>query len=397
MKKIIIALFFFFFVLHSPIINAKLHYRSGTDILLENSKAIDLQAEFFSKNSAYDETGLELVSSPGTEFKTSDWKLKYSFGYFKNFECAFSTNFKSVNSQTTIATASVSGIETVGLEGKYLFFASNKFSHAIGAHLKKALLTNTRYEFPNVAPADQVVLGDDGLEIGFDYYLTYTDKYFNYDFKLGYNKPSADLSSELIYNAEIVFKNSNLFLLAGLGGTTSQKNDEYTENPLLKPAISVGESRSFNAVNGERKFYYAGVQYAFGDYIVGLKGESIYAGRATDKGNTISLNFRWEKVTTPPPKIVKYQEIPKDPQKYFTQGFVGKISRSGNMLKINMGLKNQIVIGTKIDIFSTDNYTKGLPVASGAVIQVGPDWSIVKLSSRQKQSPIEVAFLAKAY
>lgn len=396
MKKILLSFVCGSLLLLSSDLFAKLRYRSATDLMSEDSQSIEIQSHFFTKSSSYDQEGVELVSSEGSSYSINDWVLKYSKGYFYNFEGTFISKYRSVKSESAIANASNSGVESIGLEGKYIFFTHKKQTHAFGLHFKKAMFTNTFYELPNVPPSDEIVLGDDGNEYGVDYYLTYRDKYSNYDFKFGYNKPSANLSSELVYNIESVYRLTNFFFVAGLGGIKSLKNDSFSESPATKPAISTGESRLFNSINREKNYLYAGIQYAFGNFIIGLKGETIYSGRSTDKGNTISLNIRWEKNVVPP-KIMRNLDNSKVTQNYFAQGFVGKISRSGNMVRINLGSNSQVLKGTSVDIFSIEDYATGTPIAVGTVINIGPDWSIVKLTSRSKQSPIQIGFVAKAY
>lgn len=396
MKRISLSFICGSLLLLSPDLFAKLRYRSGTDIMSEKSQAVELQSHFFTKSSSFDQAGVELVSNEGSNYSINDWVLKYSRGYFKDFEGTFITKYRSINSESALVNATNSGLESIGLEGKYKFLEDKKLTHVLGLHFKKAMFTNTLYELPNTPPSDQVALGDDGNELGVDYYLTYKDKYSSYDFKFGYNKPSANLSSELVYNLESSFRLKNLFFVAGLGGIKSLNNDAYSESPDTKPAISLGESRLFNSINREKNLLYAGIHYAFGNLIVGLKGETIYSGSYTDKGSTFSINLRWEE-NVAPPKIVRNLENFKATQKYFAQGFVGKISRSGNMVKINIGSNSQIIKGTRIDIFSINDYVNGKPIGIGTVIDVGADWSIVKLTNRSNQSVIQVGSIAKAF
>lgn len=370
--------------------------RNAAEVMPLNSQAIELQYQTFSKKSSYDEQGTELILSSGESFSVNDWTLKYSKGFYPNFEGTFLTTFRSVKSESLNASASKSGIESLGAEGKYLFKINKKFKSAAGLHLKKAMFTNTHYDTSTNAPLDQVALGDDGLEYGIDYLATYYDKYLNYNFKFGYNKPSSNLSSELVYDAEAVYPIKTFFITAGLGGIYSLKNDPYTDTPNLKPAISRGNSYLFNSINREKVDLNAGVQYAIGEFIIGLKGETILSGKSTDKGNTIYFNVRWEDNTSQPK--IQQEATPFDfADKYFAEGFVEKISNSGNFIKINMGQDRQIQTGTYVDVFSLNNYTKGIPIATGKVIKVGPNWSIVNLEKRPSKSLIQIGFLARFY
>lgn len=389
MKKFLLSFLGSFLLLPADSF-AALRYRSGTEVMTENSEAVEFQYQTFTRKLSYDEEGVELIPAEGESFSVDDWTVKYTRGIFSEFETSFLTKFRTVKSEAPNSNATNSGLESIGLEGKYVFLSDRKFKNAFELHFKKAMYTNLLYDIANPPPFDKVSLGDDGLEIGVDYLVTYFAKYWKYDFKFGYNKPSSQLSSELVYNAEAVYSLTKFFLLTGIGGIHSLKTDPYTDTPILKPLIGSGNSRLFNSINREKMYLYAGAQYAIGDFIIGLKGETILSGRSTDKGNTISLNVRWEKNEIPStPQFVK--------QNYFAEGFVEKVSTSGNMVKINIGFVDKLDRGNNVDIFDINNYARGRPIATGTIIEVGPKWSIVKIDKRFNQSPIKVAYLIKAY
>ncbi len=373
----------------------------------DQSQAVELQAQSFSKRASFGDTGAELVPATSESFSVNDWNLKYSRGFYSEFEGSFLGRFRSVKSETGTVSATNSGLESLGLEGKYLFLTEKSFKNVLGVHYRKAMYTNTRYTFLQTPPADQVVLGDDGQEYGADYLVTYFNNNWKYDFKFGFNKPSKDLSSELPYNAEVIYSFNRLYLFSGIGGIYSLKNDPYGTS-ISKPFISRGNTQLFNSINRTKKYLYAGVQFAFGDFIVGIKGESIFSARSTDTGNTISFNVRWESnektvtavaapaaVSEDNKQVVELKAASK--QNYFAQGFVEKVSTSGNMLKVNIGSSDHLANGSLIDIFNIDDYAKGEPVARGVVVKLDSKWAIVKVKRRSKRSVIQVGYLVRAY
>lgn len=375
---------------------AALRYRSGTELLTENSEAVDFQFQNFKKNLSYDEEGAELALGPEDSFTTTDLSLKYSRGLFLNFETSAFLKYRSVKSELNNYSATNSGLESIGLEAKYLFLNRKSFRNAFAIHVKKTPYTNTLYTLSDMPPLDKISLGDDGLQYGVDYLATYYDQYLKYDFKIGYNKPSASLSSEIIYNAELVHHFSRASILAGIGGITSLKNDQYTETPVLKPIISSGNDRLFNSINREKKYLYAGLNYGFDNIIAGVKVESIFSGKSTDKGNTISFNIRLENnVIAPLPKSTFSRTGAI--QEYFADGFIEKLSTSKNMFKMNIGLNKNVKLNDNVDIYNVDDYTSGQPICTGVVASIGQDWSIVKVIKRYKKLPIEVGHLVRVY
>lgn len=129
---------------------------------------------------------------------------------------------------------------------------------------------------------------------------------------------------------------------------------------------------------------------------MGLKGETIINGKYTDKGNALSLNIRWEKNITPS-IIVRTSEIFQKFPTYFSEGSIEKVSQSGKMIRINTGLKNGLAVGTSIHVYSLGEGLKGDPIASGKIIEIGSNWSIVKIIDKTDQKPMEVGFLVKAF
>ncbi|MBC7538265.1 MAG: hypothetical protein H7281_05555 [Bacteriovorax sp.] len=383
-------LFFGFFLFLATDSFAALRYRTGTEILSQDSEAIDLQFQSFSKKSSFDETGAELVSTNANSFTVNDWMLKYTKGFYSDVEASFFGNFRSVSPEPQSSISSHSGLESIGLEGKYLFLINKNFKNALGLRLRKATFSNSQYTPSTAPPTDKVVLGDDGLEYGLDYLVTYYDYHLKYDFKLGYNKPSSYLSSEMLYNAAVIYYLTKISFITGIEGIYSLKNDTYTESPSLKPIISGGNSRLFNSINRQKTSLFAGAQYSFGNFIVALRGETIFKARSSDTGNTISFNIRWENN-----QISTNTETRR--QNYFAEGFVKKISTKGSLLKINIGSEKQLSKGDHVDIFNANDYAKSYPIATGTIFEVDSEEATVRINQKFDNSPVQISSLVKVY
>ena len=374
--------------------SAALQYRSGAEILPQGDQAYGIEFQTFSKTLSYDEVGTELILGSGDSFNVNDINLLYSNSFSQKIEGTFVGKFRQVSLETNGIKSTNSGIESLDAQAKYLFHNRKSFKNALGLHLKKSLYSNSLYVTPNTPPSDLVALGDDGLEWGVNYFTTYMDRFFKYDFKLGFNKPSSTLSSEMIYNAELIYNFNKLAFYSGIGGIHSFKNDPYTNSPISKPVISSGNDRLFNSINREKEFLYAGASITLGNFLIGIRGETIASGRSTDKGQTISLNLRWEK-----PQPVSKMLPPENGlvQEYSADGFVEEVSTSKQLLKINIGSNRNIKIGDNVDIFNVDAYTSSPPIAHGEVIKVGANSSVVKINRRFKNSPISSGNLVRVY
>jgi hypothetical protein len=379
---------------------ASIQHRSGTEIMHEDTYALELQNQTFTRTSSYDQSGVTLPQDAGETFVVNDWILKYTKGLDSKLEASFFTNYRGVNYNSTLTNANNYGFEKIGFEGKDVFTVSNNYKMAIGIHFHKSLYTSIRAQNLATPLVDQQALGDDGFGYGLDYFATYFSSHnLKYDFKLGYNKPSNNLSSELPYNSEAIYSFKKLFLLTGFGGIISLKNDPYTGSPTLKPASSSGNSRLFNSINREKQYLYAGAQYTMGNCMLGIKGESVVSGKYTDKGNTISISLRWEDnevlENTPVPKIV--EATPDRIQDYFAEGIVTKVATSGNMIRINIGADRRIAVGIRVDIFHLTDYANEHPLATGTVIEVGPQWAFVKLDNTANRATLHVDYPVRVY
>lgn len=389
-------IFLIFPIIFSKSSLAALSGVAQTEILSDNSEIWDFQFKNFSQSSSFDSTGTKVDQNPGDMFTLHDWKIQYSKGIKERYEASSFLNYRSVKSETQSSSGVNSGLESIGISGKYLIHVDSIIRSAFGIHAKKALYNNTQYTTSFPPPSDKVALGDDGLEYGLDYFQTYYSKLKKFDFQVGYNKPSGTLSSEITYNFDVIFDVNKWSVLSGIGGILSLKNDSYSNALAQKPMIGSGNSRLFNSVNREMMNLHAGVQYPVNNFLLGFKMETVLSGKSTDKGNTFLLNVRWEpKKTNNITTTISANDFAD--HKYFADGFVEKVANAGEFLKINIGLDKNLYIGAKIDIFNIYDYAKGIPVANGEITQVDAHSSIVKIITKYSSNPIQMAYLVRVY
>lgn len=377
--------------LSAPVMAAGVH-RGGAELLNPSAYSINANASMFKTSAFYDYEGVETELADGNEYSLMDVDLSVSYAVSKSFEISAMGRFRQVSSTVGETTNENSGPESLGVEAKYGFGPSGNLRYAIGLHYRQTLYTNGNYENATQIPADELVLGDSGSEYGGDLYLTYLGTPWKWDAKIGYSSPANNLSDEVNYKLEGMYRFTKLGVLAGVEGIYSLKNDEFTETPTLKAPQATGGSNLFNSINREKVAPYVGLNYSFDKFIMAVKGQTVMSGTSTDKGNTISLNIGWSSdgITPESVKVDSFKE-------YQVDGSVLKISARSNFIRIDQGLSTDVEKGMKFDIYQTDYFGGNVLVASGIVYEVGADWSIIKLVKKYKDIEIKPGFAARGY
>lgn len=377
--------------LSAPLMAAGVH-RGGAELLNPSAYAINANASVFQTSAFYDFEGVETELTDGNKYRLIDVDLAVSYGVSKNLEITAMGKFRQVSSTVGEETTETSGPESLGVEAKYSFTPSGNLRYAIGLHYRQTLYTNANYENATLIPEDEIVLGDSGSEYGADLYMTYVSAPWKLDTKIGYSSPANNLSDEVNYKIEGMYRFSKLGLLAGVEGIYSLKNDEYSDTPESKALQATGGTALFNSVNREKVAPYLGFNYAFDKFLMAVKGQTVMSGTSTDKGNTISLNISWSSDGLTP-ESVKEDSF----KEYQVDGSVLKISARSNFIRIDQGLSTDVEKGMKFDIYQTDYFGGNVLVASGIAYEVGADWSIIKLVKKYKDIEIKPGFAARGY
>ncbi|MFA6239195.1 MAG: hypothetical protein WC635_17785 [Bacteriovorax sp.] len=391
MSKLLISLLLLTGCLSSFAQAAAVH-RGGAELLNPKAYAIEAQASVFSTTAYFDDSGTELEMNPESSFRLIDTDFKISYGVSSNLEASVFAKVRSVSSSDGTNSAANTGPESLGVEGKYSFEPINKIKYALGLRYRKTLYTNTEYAPAQNRPVDEVILGDDGSEYGIDFYATFLARPWKLDFKMGYNSPPNDLSSEIVYKLEAMYQFTKFGLFAGLDGIKSLNRDQYTDTPLSKPILNTGQTRLFNSLNREMTAPYLGFNYNFDKFLFFLKGQTVMSGISTDKGNLVLAGISWNSVgvTAESVKIDSFKE-------YHIDGSVLKVSARGNFIKIDQGLSTDVEKGMKFDIYQTDYFGGNLLVASGIVYEIGSDWAVIKLSKKYQEIQIKPGFAARGF
>jgi len=370
--------------------------RRPSHALLLNPKAysMDFSEYVFSTTAYFDKNGTENALPADYSFMLSDTSFTLSYGYSSNLELSVMGRARYVSSQTTLSTdpktLTKMGLESAQVGIKYQLPPVNNSFFAIGAKYRQTLYTNLKYDPPQSADNNVIVLGDDGSEYSIDLYSTFLYNNARLDFDLSYVKPPNDLSQEIHYQAEALYQFKNFGGIIGVDGILSLKKDPYATDPDLKPKISKGATSLFNSINRERVSPYFGALYDFKKVTFEARGGVVMSGISTDKGYfaLFNINLNSEGVTAESVKIDAFKE-------YHIDGSVLKVSARGNFIKIDQGLSTDVEKGMAFDIYQTDYFGGNILVASGYVHEIGSDWSVIKLTKKYSDIQIKPGFAAR--
>ena len=389
MLKLISA--FSLLIISSEAFSATLH-RGGAELLNPEAYSINAATKVFQTSAFYDNEGVETTLADGNEYRLIDVDFSLSYGISKSLELTGFGRFRNVSSTINEVATTNSGPESVGVEAKYAFAPVGKTRWAFGAHYRQTLYSEESYDQGAQVPIEEIILGDSGSEYGFDLYITHPVNSFKWDAKIGYSSPANNLSDEVNYKFEGLYRMSKLGLLAGIDGIFSLKKDPYGDLPTTKPLQSTGASHMFNSINREFVAPYIGANYAFDKVLATVKGQTIMSGTSTDKGSAFIFGLTWSSAGETP-EAVKETSF----KEYQIEGSVLKVSARGNFIRIDQGLSTDVEKGMKFDVYQTDYFGGNVLVASGTVYDVGADWSIIKLTKKYKEIEIKPGFAARGF
>jgi hypothetical protein len=367
---------------------------SGAIFLNPHAYSIDFKQSVFTTTAYFDYQGIENSMPADYSFLMSDTDINLAYGFSSNLEMNSMLRFRYVSSQTALSTNGNSitkmGLESAQVGLKYQLEPINNNFYAIGAKFRQTLYTNLKYDPPQSAPTDKMVLGDDGSEYSIDLYSTFLYKSSRLDGNLSYVKPPNNLSQELQYKGEYLYQFTGFGGILGVEGIISLKKDPYVSDPNLKPKISTGATSLFNSTNRQKMAPYFGALYDMKKSTFEVRGGAVISGVSTDKGYfaSVNVNFNSDGVTKEFVKIESFKE-------YQIDGSVLKISARGTYVKIDQGLSTDVEKGMAFDIYQTDYFGGNVLVASGVVFDIGSDWSIIKVTKKYNDIEIKPGFAAR--
>ncbi|MBP9674769.1 MAG: hypothetical protein KBD63_06695, partial [Bacteriovoracaceae bacterium] len=179
---------------------------------------------------------------------------------------------------------------------------------------------------------------------------------------------------------------------AGLEGILSLKDDSFSDNPLSKPRIGEGATNLFNSVN---RSYVA--PYLTSSFLLNnkwrLDGKITYhtMGNSTDEGLGVRLGFTYtfnKKQSEEKKTIGKFKE-------YSIEGKVLNISEQGLFARINVGLRDEVVQGMRVDFFEFDYAGGNKLIASGKVVRLKGQTADVQIEKNFANRKVKIGHMAR--
>ena len=209
-----------------------------------------------------------------------------------------------------------------------------------------------------------------------------------------YRKPPNQLSEEIPYTAELLWKKNNRGLGLGIDGLLSLNTDPYVSESARNKLYFTGGSQHDNSFNREWLRPRATLHYAFSPHWkIHLQAANTLYVRSGDKGIQLSLGLSWTSkgITPREKKLSRFKE-------YFITANVTKVSKRERFIQIDRGLDADIYKGMKFDIYSSGFSNDNRLLASGIVWQVESSKSVIRLAERySKNKKIEPGSIARGY
>ncbi len=369
-------------------------YRPKADILRNKAYEVKYNLDYFMQSDRFDMDGTKIENTTESTFGLMDNDLSLGYGLSNSLEFNGGIRLRNVTGTKTVGTEeyapSKTGIESLFGEILYGFTPFGDWKYGASLFYRQTLYSHDKASAQSFTQ-DSIELGDDGSEYGGGIFFSKGNKGWLIDGELQFVSPANNLASEVRYQLGVNYKSLSWALLSGIEGVKAIGDDEYSTSPTTKPvSASTNYTSLFDSINRSYFKPYVGINYAFKNFMIGVKLKTVMAPISTDSGQEIMFTVTTQSVGETQEKV-KIESF-KD---YTIDGAVLKVSGRGNFIKIDQGLQSDVEKGRAFDIYQTDYFGGNELVAEGIVYEVGSDWSIIKLTKKYKNVEIRPGFAAR--
>lgn len=371
-----------------PMASAQMLYRPAGEIVPEKGFQIDVSASQYESTARIDDEGNEVAFDEGAGFAKTDVDFGVRYGFSRSLEFGLGGRYRMVKSTTEAQENTNSGLESYWASIKYPFTPTGNMRYAISGKVLQTSYTNTNYDTEGAIDSDDQVLGDSGTELSLTLDASWLRKKDHaFDASISYVMPANEMSAEVQYDVSTLWHFTRFAFGGGMNGVYSMGQDAREERSFQ----ATGQTRMYNSVNRAFARAYGKAYYAFDSFRIGGFFGSTLQATSYDKGYdmgisiTIASKGRDKKID----KVEAFKE-------YDIEATVLKVSPRGKFVKIDHGIAQDVEKGMKFDVYQTDYFGGNTLVASGVVVEIGANWSIIKLAKIYKKVPIMKGFVARA-
>lgn len=389
------SLVFLFLIFGTNCAFARTSYVSKTQTLSKSGSEILLGIDYFQPSIHSNENGTLVQFVAGESYQSTDLNLLGSYGFSDRFQVTVGARLRYIvsteviNNEDTLFTKS--GLESTAIGLKYSFPINEGVQYSFEASYRASSYKNDEYN-PSL-DRTTIVLGEGGTDISMGMGVSYHTKSRNFfSGHFLYRNPAEHLSSEIYSEIEGAIVWRSFAMVLGVENIYSLGQDPYSTTPTDKPQISNGSTYQYNSINRSWTAPYLGINFALGTkWRIEFKGLSKLYGVSTDLGNlyTINLVKRNSKPQSFKAKNAAFKE-------YRYEGTVQKVTKKRTGVVVDIGIKDGLKKGDKVDFYHFDYIGGNQLIATGYAIKISLRKSIVKISKRFSKLRVEEGTVARA-
>jgi len=354
---------------------AETSYVPPTKILSKGGYQLGLSGDYFSTSTRVDSDKREWSFEDGESFKRIQSSFHGLYGLTENLQLGLGARLRhnrSVLFNNTTGendSENSTGLESTFVSALFSMKPLNRLQYSLGGIYRHRPYTNEEN--------GDLILGDEGRDYLIQMSGTYAFQGANFlSGSFGYRKPGTHLSSELNWQVEGALVWNAFSLLGGVEGITSLNNDPYEDDELSRPFYNTGSTLLYSSKNREIIAPYLGVNIAFHKHWrIEVKASEVVTAQSSDKGRTLEVSL-FKRVDAPKAS----QSVDKKFKEYDFEATITKVSPKKTLISLDKGITTDLKKGMKVDIFEFDYVGGNLLIASGVVIEVTAETSLVKIT-----------------
>ncbi len=373
-------------------------YIPGALNLSEGGKEFSLEADFFQTTSVVDERGEARDLTTGTSYSKIDVEFRGGYGFTDELQGIIGGRGRNIIATDNFGTEDFNYNQVtfesflVGL--KYGFKEKAGLKYAIEGTYR-FLLSNTEEFITGSPPANEVTNGEVSRELSIGFHAYSRSRSNNFlTASLFYRDPSQKLSSEIFSRIDYNLVWKYFSFGVGVENNFSLENDRFENDPENKPQVYNGGSELFNSVNRSWTAPYLQANLSFGgNWRIESRYSQVVTGNSTDLGQRVSLAIvnRAEKDQ----RVKEFKKTDSAFKQYKVEGLVTKVSKKRTGCLIDKGLVSGVELGQRVDFFFFDYVDGSTLIASGKVVKVQANRSVVKISRKYSKKRVEAGIVAR--